>query len=68
VPLKVGLVDPGIGGDALAILSLCFPNVEEGSDLALNCDFDSSVVNRVVGVRVGASSRDESPFEVCLVN
>jgi len=68
VPLKVGLVDPFVSRDALAILSLCFPDVEEGPDLALNSDFDSSVVDRVEGIRVGASSRDESPLEVCLVN
>jgi len=41
--------------------------VEEGTDLALNSDLDSSVVDRVVCVRVGASSRDESPLEVGLV-
>jgi len=68
VPLKVWLVDPGIGRDALAILSLCFPNVEESTELALDSDLDSNVVYRVEDVRVGARSRDESPLEVCLVN
>jgi len=46
VPLEVRLVDPGIGGDALAILSLCFPQVQVGSQLTLDSDGNVCVNER----------------------
>jgi len=47
VPLEVRLVDPGIGGDALAILSLCFPQVQVGSQLTLDSNGNVCVNERV---------------------
>jgi len=68
VPLKVWLIDPGPSANLGAIRSDSAEEVEEGAKLALNSDLDAREVGRVVSVRIGTESGQESPFEVGLVN
>jgi len=68
VPFKVWLIDPRPGGDFLVVVSDVSVNVEESANSALDSDFDAREVGRVVGIRVGTGSRQESPFEVGLRN